>query len=176
MVGMNSLGKTPDSAQSKKITINASTLSLAVMVTVFLVAVVFAANSNEVVGWFVAVISLGWLLLSAFLVLGLRRGARKVTEQLKAATAAAAPRAGEAPVQTLVIDEATRNRDLKLDHSFKIIQVQVGVVNEYRPREGEEAAGMVDRALETIEITAANARSMMKPPGQGPTLSGEVIN
>ncbi|MBB2995874.1 hypothetical protein [Paeniglutamicibacter cryotolerans] len=173
---MNSLGKTPDSAQSKKITINASTLSLAVMVTVFLVAVVFAANSNEVVGWFVAVISLGWLLLSAFLVLGLRRGARKVTEQLKAATAAAAPRAGEAPVQTLVIDEATRNRDLKLDHSFKIIQVQVGVVNEYRPREGEEAAGMVDRALETIEITAANARSMMKPPGQGPTLSGEVIN
>lgn len=173
---MNSLGKTPDSAQGKKITVNASTLSLAVMVTVFLVAVVFAANSNQVVGWFVAVISLGWLLLSAFLVLGLRRGARKVTDQLKAATAAAAPRAGNAPAQTVVIDEATRNRDLKLDHSFKIIQVQVGVVNEYRPQAGTEAAEMVNRALETIEITAANARSMMKPPAEGPTLSGEVIN
>lgn len=174
---MESLGSNPAPAQGKKITINASTLSLAVMVTVFLVAVVFAANQNDVVGWFVVVISLGWLLLSAFLVFGLKRGADKMTDQLKAATAAAAASRGQAsePV-AVVVDEATRNRDMKLDHSFKIIQVQVGVVNEYSAKDGEEAKGMVDRALETIEITASNARDMMKPQKPNEPMTGEVID
>ncbi|MBV1779115.1 hypothetical protein KRR55_08320 [Paeniglutamicibacter sp. ABSL32-1] len=174
---MEPLGSNQAPAQGKKITINASTLSLAVMVTVFLVAVVFAANQNDVIGWLVVVISLGWLLLSAFLVFGLRRGAAKMTSQLKAATAAAATRGQGAPsAGTVVMDEATRNRDLKLDHSFKIIQVQTQVVNEYRVQDGEEAAGMVDRALETIEITASNARDMMKPSGRGEPMTGEVID
>ncbi|MFL4475531.1 hypothetical protein ACIPVK_16160 [Paeniglutamicibacter sp. MACA_103] len=174
---MEPLGSKSAPAQGKKITINASTLSLAVMVTIFLVAVVFAANQNDVIGWLVVVISLGWLLLSAFLVFGLRRGAAKMTSQLKAATAAAATRGQGAPsAGTVVMDEATRNRDLKLDHSFKIIQVQVGVVNEYRAQNGEDAAGMVDRALETIEITASNARDMMKPSGRGEPMTGEVID
>ncbi|MGL3806333.1 hypothetical protein ACSYDW_09575 [Paeniglutamicibacter sp. R2-26] len=173
---MEPLGSSSAPAQGKKITINASTLSLAVMVTIFLVAVVFAANQNDVIGWFVVVISLGWLLLSAFLVFGLKRGARKMSEQLKAATAAAAARGGDPQQAPVVIDEATRNRDLKLDHSFKIIQVQTKVVNEYRHQAGEEAAGMVDRALETIEITASNARDMMKPANQGEPMTGEVID
>ncbi|GAA5227680.1 hypothetical protein [Paeniglutamicibacter antarcticus] len=173
---MNPLGSSSAPAQGKKITINASTLSLAVMVTIFLVAVVFAANQNDVVGWFVVVISLGWLLLSAFLVFGLKRGAAKMTTQLKAATAAAARGQGNAVASPVVLDEATRNRDLKLDHSFKIIQVQVGVVNEYRVQKGTDASGMVGRALETIEITASNAREMMKPSGRGEPLTGEVID
>lgn len=174
---MEPLGSSSAPAQGKKITINASTLSLAVMVTIFLVAVVFAANQNDVIGWFVVVISLGWLLLSAFLVFGLKRGAAKMTDQLKAATAAAAAAHGNGsqPVP-VVIDEGTRNRDLKLDHSFKIIQVQTKVVNDYRGQAGEEAAGMVDRALETIEITAANARDMMKPSNRGEPMTGEVID
>lgn len=173
---MDSLGSNPANAQGKKVTINASTLSLAVMVTVFLVAVVFAANQNDVVGWLVVVISLGWLLLSAFLVFGLKRGAAKMTDQLKAATAAAASRGHGGEPMAVVIDEATRNRDMKLDHSFKIIQVQVGVVNEYRVQDGEEAKGMVDRALETIEITASNARDMMKPQNKNEPMTGEVID
>lgn len=173
---MESLGSNPAGAQGKKITINASTLSLAVMVTVFLVAVVFAANQNDVVGWFVVVISLGWLLLSAFLVFGLKRGAAKMTDQLKAATAAAASRGQNSEPVAVVVDEATRNRDMKLDHSFKIIQVQVGVVNEYRAKDGEDATGMVDRALETIEITASNARDMMKPQKSNEPMTGEVID
>lgn len=173
---MESLGSNPAPAQGKKITINASTLSLAVMVTVFLVAVVFAANQNDVVGWFVVVISLGWLLLSAFLVFGLKRGAAKMTDQLKAATAAAASRGQSSEPVAVVVDEATRNRDMKLDHSFKIIQVQVGVVNEYRAQDGEDAKGMVERALETIEITASNARDMMKPQKPSEPMTGEVID
>ncbi len=173
---MEPLGSKSAPAQGKKITINASSLSLAVMVTIFLVAVVFAANQNDVIGWFVVVISLGWLLLSAFLVFGLKRGAAKMTDQLKAATAAAASRGHAGEPAAVVIDEATRNRDLKLDHSFKIIQVQTKVVNDYRGQDGDEAAGMVDRALETIEITASNARGMMKPNRGSEPMTGEVID
>ncbi|QXQ11030.1 hypothetical protein [Paeniglutamicibacter sp. Y32M11] len=173
---MEPLGSSSAPAQGKKITLNASTLSLAVMVTIFLVAVVFAANQNDVIGWLVVVISLGWLLLSAFLVFGLKRGAAKMTTQLKAATAAAASRGQGGATSPVTVDEATRNRDLKLDHSFKIIQVQTKVVNEYRVQEGAEAAGMVARALETIEITASNARDMMKPSGRSEPMTGEVID
>ncbi|MGJ9403183.1 hypothetical protein [Arthrobacter sp. KK5.5] len=171
---MQSLGNAT-TAQDKKITLKASTLSLAVMVTVFLVAVVFAANENDVIGWIVAIVSLGWLMLSAFLVFGLRRGARKMQDQLKSATAGMASRSA-GPGQTVVVDEATRNRDLKLDHSLKIVQVQAGVIKEHVGKSGEEARSMVERAVETIEITAHNARGMMKPAnGSGP-LSGEVID
>ncbi|MFB0836282.1 hypothetical protein ACX8Z9_15565 [Arthrobacter halodurans] len=172
---MQSLGKASGPAQDKKITLKASTLSLAVMVTVFLVAVVFAANENDVIGWIVALVSLGWLMLAAFLVFGLRRGAQKMSDQIKSATASMAPRA-DAQVETVVIDEYTRTRDLKLDHSFKIVQVQVGVIKEHRDQPGDAARGMVDRAVETIEITAHNAREMMKPSGGSQPLSGEVID
>ncbi|MGP5195934.1 hypothetical protein [Arthrobacter rhombi] len=161
----------------KKITLKASTLSLAVMVTVFLVAVVFAANQNDVIGWIVAVISLGWLLLAAFLVFGLRRGARKVSSQLQNASASMAARARQPEAsETVVVDEGSRTRDLKLEHSFKIVQVQAGVIKEHLDASGAEARGMVDRAVETIEITAHNAREMMKPSGGSDPLSGEVID
>lgn len=172
---MEPIGTASRPASEKKITLKASTLSLAVMVTVFLVAVVFAANQNDVIGWIVVIISLGWLLLSAFLVFGLRRGARKVSDQLRNVSAGMAARAG-GPSETVVIDEGTRTRDLKLDHSFKIVQVQAGVIKEHLGTPGPEARGMVDRALETIEITAHNARQMMKPSGGSQPLSGEVMD
>ena len=54
---------------------------------------------------------------------------------------------------------AEKARELKLDHSFKIINVQVGVVQEYLGKD----ADMVGRALETIDITAANGRGMINP-------------
>ncbi|GER23690.1 hypothetical protein NCCP1664_21850 [Zafaria cholistanensis] len=175
---MQSLGSNPgtpsNGAPGKSLTLSASTLSLAVMVTVFLVAVVFAANQNDVIGWFVVIISLGWLLLSAFLVFGLRRGAKAVGKQLQQATVGLAARGdSSAPV---VVNEATSARDLKLDHSFKIVLVQAGVIKEYLPQEGAEAREMVARALETIEITASNARDLMKPSGGAKPMSGEIID
>lgn len=171
---MRSLGNNQSPAKAKGVTLNASSLSMAVMVVVFLVAVVFAANQNDVIGWLVVIVSLGWLLLSTFLVFGLRRGAKKMESTLQNAAAGMAPRPGGAGVT--VVDEATRTRDLKLDHSLKIVQVQAGVIKEYLPKQGEEARGMVERALETIEITATNARDMMKPSGGSQPVSGEVID
>lgn len=164
--------------QDSKITIKASTIALAVMVTVFLVAVVFAANQNDVIGWLVVIISLGWLLLSAFLVFGISRGAKKVQEQVAGVRADMAKQSGGS---TSVVDESTKARDMKLDHSFKIVEVQTGVVKEYLDQEGDEARGMVDRAIETIEITAHNARGMMKngkgsKAGDGEPLSGDIVD
>jgi hypothetical protein len=165
---MQSLGSSNASAGSlKKSVFKGSSLSMAVMALVFLVALVFAANENDVIGWLVVIISLGWLLLAAFVVLGIRKGARKVTAEFTNAKAGLARNQGG----TVVVDEAASARDLKLDHSFKIIQVQLRVVRENLGKD----QGMVDRALETIEITASNARGMMKRDGGAP-LSGEVIN
>lgn len=144
------------------------------MMTIFLVAVVFAANQNDVIGWLVVIISLGWLLLSLFLVLGLRRGAKKVNETIQRTTADMAPRAQTAPSQTTVYAEADRTRDLKLDHSFKIVQVQAGVIKQYLDGGTTESREMVDRAIETIEITASNARDMMKSSGSAPSGRGSA--
>ena len=156
--------------QGKKVTLNASTLAMAVMVIVLLVAVVFAANSNEIVGWFVVVISAGWLLLAAFMMFGLKRGADKLNSSLREATAAATPRAQSGSV---IVDESTSQRDMKLDLSFKIVQVQARVIAEQREAKGEDYEGMIDRALETIQMTAANARDMIKP---AKPMDGEIID
>ncbi|GAA3701909.1 hypothetical protein GCM10022377_14450 [Zhihengliuella alba] len=175
----NSAGK--KSMQDRSITLKASTLTFAVMVTVFLVAVVFAANENDVIGWIVVIVSLGWLLLAAFLAFGIARGTKKMQEQFAGVRADMARGGGS----TTLVQQDTSARDMKLDHSFKIVEVQVGVVKEYLDQEGEEARGMVDRALETIEITAHNARGMMKDGkggkggkgggNGGDPLSGDII-
>ena len=69
-------------------------------------------------------------------------------------------------------------RDTKLDHSFKIAQVQVRVVREQLAAGAGMDREMVDRALETIDITASNARDMIKESraggAEGP-VSGTVI-
>lgn len=137
---------------------------VAVMLVVFLVAVVFAANQNDVVGWLVVIISLGWLLVFSFVVFSLRSAARKAAARLQGHPGPGG-KGGDSPV---AVD---RSRDLKLEHSFKIVQVQVGVVREYLGKDQE----MVERALETIEITSHNARSMMKDSGEGP-VEGTVVD
>ncbi len=137
---------------------------MAIMLVVFLVAVVFAANQNDVIGWLVVIISLGWLLVFSFVVFSLRSAARKAAARLQGhGTDGASPKGAPAA--------ADRARDLKLDHSFKIVQVQVGVVREYLGKD----EGMVERALETIEITSHNARSMMKGASEGP-VEGTVVD
>jgi hypothetical protein len=77
---------------------------------------------------------------------------------------------------TAVVEEqvakANAVRDEKLDHSFKIVQVQAKVVRDYLGKD----EGMVERALETIEITAHNGRGMIrKNDGEGP-VTGTVVN
>lgn len=142
------------------------TAGMAVMLIVFLVAVVFAANQNDVIGWLVVIISLGWLLVFSFVVFSLRSAARKAAARLQGHGDVGGP--GQPQAATVAVDRA---RDLKLDHSFKIVQVQVGVVRDYLGKDED----MVERALETIEITSHNARSMMKGSNEGP-VEGTVVD
>jgi hypothetical protein len=68
-------------------------------------------------------------------------------------------------------------RDLKLDHSFKIVQVQVRVVNEERAKGAAANQDTINRALETIAITATNARDMIKSSGgSDEPVAGTIID
>ena len=166
---MQSLGSTGKPA-GRGINMRMGTVGMAIMLVVFLVAVVFAANQNDVIGWLVVLISLGWLFVFSYVVFTLRGAARKAAERINEAQqsfSGAPVRRGQAAAP----GEATRVRDTKLDHSFKIVQVQVGGVREYLGKD----EGMVERALETIEITSHNARSMMKTGGDGP-VEGTIVD
>ena len=160
---------------------------LMVLVTAFVVAVIFAANQNDVVGWVVAVIALFWLLLASFVVFSIQKAAKKAGAKLNEAQNAFNAAAGRAPsgVSTdqggtrLVSErgEADEIRDMKLDHSFKIVQVQVRVVEQERAKGAAADQDTIRRALETIEITATNARDMIKSSGgSGEPVTGTIID
>jgi uncharacterized membrane protein len=175
---MQSLGSSsPNTSASRAVPFKAGNIGIAVMVLVFLFAVVFAANQNDVIGWIVAIVALGWLLLAAFVVFSVRGATKKAKEKFATAQAgfAAQQAAGAPGGTTLVEDQVARAnsvRDEKLDHSFKIVQVQAKVIRDYLGKD----EGMVARAIETIEITAHNGRGMIKSnDGEGP-VTGTVIN
>ncbi|WP_091423182.1 hypothetical protein [Arthrobacter sp. OV608] len=158
---------------------------LMVLVTAFVVAVIFAANQNDVVGWVVAVIAFFWLALASFVVFSIQKAAKKagakLTEAQNAFTTAAGrgPYAGADQGGTRVVAErsqADEVRDLKLDHSFKIVQVQIRVVEEERAKGAAANQDTISRALETIEITATNARDMIKSSGSGEPVTGTIID
>lgn len=139
-----------------------------VLAVVFLVALVLAANNNTVLGWVIAAIAFGWLALSTLVYIGVHKAAKFGADQVRKAQAQFAQASGGSGADgagtRLVSDaaapsESQKVRDMKLDHSFKIIAVQIGVINEYQGKD----QGMVDRALETIEITAHNGRGMIDP-------------
>lgn len=160
---------------------------MTVVIIAFLVAVIFAANQNDVVGWVVAVVSFGWLLLAAFVVFSIQRAAKRAGAKLAEAQNAFNAATGRAPSSssadhggTRVVaqrSEADDVRDLKLDHSFKIVQVQVRVVEEERAKGAAANKDTIDRALETIAITSTNARDMLKSPGTtDEPVSGTIID
>src|ERR671921_2595230 len=159
---------------------------LMVLVTAFVVAVIFAANQNDVVGWVVAVIAAFWLALACFVVFSIQKAAKKagakLTEAQNAFTTAAGrgPYAGADQGGTRVVAERSQSdevRDLKLDHSFKIVQVQIRVVEEERAKGAAANQDTINRALETIEITATNARDMIKSSGgSGEPVTGTIID
>lgn len=154
-------------------------LGFAVMVTVLLVALLFAANQNSVIGWLLVAISAGWLIFAIVVFLLMRRGIQGAARRVDSMVANTARRQ-ETPVAAGAQTSADPMRDTKLDHSFKICQVQVKVVRE-QLASGELDRDMVDRALETIDITASNARDMIKGDdarkgeGEGP-VSGTVVD
>lgn len=156
---------------------------LLVVIIAFIVAVIFAANNNDVIGWLVVAISAGWLVLSLVSLIMVRRGARAVQKSARdlGSNIAAASAGGS------VVDAADPMRDTKVDHSLKIVEVQKRVITEELAKGTQEADfEMIERALDTIEMTAANARDMLNPDrhtnhkpdeGNGPnTITGDIIN
>ncbi|WBL19031.1 hypothetical protein [Citricoccus sp. NR2] len=162
-----------------------SKITFAVMITVLLVAIVFAANQNDVIGWLVVAVSAGWLILATVVVLFVRRGARAVNNQVKNAQATFAAQHAQRAGSTTTASEPQGDpmRDSKLDHSFKIVEVQTRVVTEELNKGADADQAMIGRALETIAMTSSNARDMINPQrGQNSTkdgedpISGDVIN
>lgn len=160
-----------------------SGIGMAVMAVVFLVALVFAANENDVIGWIVALVAFGWLLLATFIVISIRRAAKFGADQMREAQDNFRGATGRAPSSssssrggTRLINEAPASsnnamRDQKLAHSFKIVQVQKRVAEENLGKDADAVA----RALETIEITAHNGMGMLKGD-DGEPLSGKVVD
>lgn len=158
-----------------------------VFIIAFVVAVIFAANQNDVVGWIVAIIAGFWLALASFVVFSIQKAAKKagakLTEAQNAFNAAAglAPSSGSADSGSTRLVEVRREadevRDMKLDHSFKIVQVQVRVVEQERAKGAASDQDTIRRALETIEITATNARDMIKSSGGADEpVSGTIVD
>lgn len=161
-------------------------IAFAVMITVLLVALLFAANENDLIGWLLVVIAAGWLLLATVLVFTFRRGAKKFGDAVDSARADAAGHRSDNAPGTVVIDEDTHSRNVKLDHSFKIVQVQIRVVQQELSKGAEADSEVVERALETTQMTAHNGRDMLadlvgrrKKPEQdddgGGTITGDVV-
>ncbi|MGO4806601.1 hypothetical protein AB4089_15910 [Arthrobacter sp. 2MCAF15] len=160
---------------------------LLVLIIAFVVAVIFAANQNEVVGWIVAIIAGFWLVLASFVVFSIQKAAKKAGARLNEAQNAFNAATGRPPAAgsadhggTRVVSERRESdgvRDMKLDHSFKIVQVQVRVVEQEREKGDAADPDTIRRALETIEITATNARDMIKSSGgDDAPVSGTIID
>jgi hypothetical protein len=157
-----------------------------VFIIAFLVAVIFAANQNDVVGWVVAVIAAFWLALASFVVFSIQKAAKKAGAKLNEAQNAFNAATGRAPSTgsadhggTRLVGvrrEADEVRDLKLDHSFKIVQVQARVVEDERAKGAAADQDTIRRALETIAITATNARDMIKSGGADEPVAGTIID
>lgn len=165
-----------------------SGVGMAIMAVVFLVAVIFAANENDVIGWIIALVAFGWLLLATFVVVSIRRAAKFGASQLREAQDNIRSATGRAPSSgssdrggTRLKDarkpagtdgtSGTDMRDAKLAHSFKIVQVQARLVEENVGKDPDAVA----RALETISITAHNGMSLIKGDDEEP-LSGTVVD
>lgn len=160
-----------------------SNIVLLVVVIAFIVAVIFAANQNDVIGWMIVAITGGWLIVSTVSLIMVRRGARAVhqTAQNLNSNLAAASAGGS------VVDASDPMRDTKVDHSLKIVEVQKRVISDELAKGADQAdMPMIERALDTIEMTASNARDMLDPDrhnrskpdnddGQS-TISGDIIN
>ena len=165
-------------ATQKKSTPGVGLIGLGVLVLALLVAVIFAANQNDVVGWIVAIVAALWLVFGAVVFFVLRRGARAMSRKWDQTNANLAAQVSPAGDGARLISEEERDHELKLDHSFKIVQVQYGVVMENLRKGTAESAEMVERALDTINITASNARDMItqrRKERHASAVEGEIV-
>lgn len=148
-------------------------IGLAVLVVIFVVALLQAANANSWLGWTLAGIALGWLLLATWVVLMVRRAARFGRRQVDEAREQLRTGSGRAPAATRS-GAADSMRDEKLSHSFQIVLVQSRVIKQELAAlpVDDPRREALDRALDTIDVTAGNGMSMLR---QEP-LTGTVVD
>lgn len=171
---MRSIGSSSPSAPARatgsRTAVWGTVIGMAVLVVIFVVALLQAANENSLLGWVLAGIALGWLLLAAWVVLMVRRAAafgRRQVEEAREQLRGRAPAAAHA-------GPAASMRDEKLYHSFQIVLVQSKVLKGHLAGAALEGSDReaVDRALDTIDITAGNGMSMLREE----PLSGTVVD
>ena len=147
---------------------------LMVFIIAFVVAVIFAANQNDVVGWVVAIIAGFWLALASFVVFSIQKAAKKAGAKLnEAQNAFNARRPGAVVGQpdhggTRLVERPPRSRRGPGPEAGPLLQDRPGAGPRGRAgaAKGEAAdQDTIRRALETIEITATNARDMIKSSG-----------
>ncbi|RKQ34093.1 hypothetical protein [Kocuria tytonis] len=147
-------------------------IGLAVLVVIFAVALIQAANSNSLLGWILAGIALGWLMLAVWALSMVRRAAAFGREQVRQAQEQMQAQHGRAPAAAQA-GTGQSLRDEKLAHGMQVILVQSRVVKEQLSSEAPEPE-QVRRALETIDMTAANGLRSLKDSGT--PVSGTVVD
>lgn len=147
-------------------------IGLAVLVVIFAVALLQAANTNSVLGWVLAGIALGWLMLAVWAVNMVRKAARYGREQFRQAREQLQGQHGRAPAAAAAGTEHSL-RDQKLAHGMQVILVQSKVIKQQLATAAPDAE-QVARALETIDMTAANGLGSLKQSSE--PLSGTVVD
>ena len=143
-----------------------SLIGIAALVVIFVVALLQAANESSLLGWILAGIAAGWLLIAAFVLWSVRKAARFGARQMEEAQRTAQRAFGRAPAATQSAPAPSRSiTDQKIEHSFQIIMVQTRVISANLPAADGSNPGdraQVDRALDTIAVTASNGMGMVQ--------------
>ncbi|NKE09062.1 MULTISPECIES: hypothetical protein [Kocuria] len=179
---MQQIGSTrtsPSTPGSGRASIWITLIGMTALVVIFVVALLQAANENSVLGWVLAAIALGWLLIACFVLWMVRKAAKFGARQIEQAQQDANRRFGRAPMAAATSAPAEDRSvlDQKLEHSFQIIMVQARVIAANLPAPDGSTPGdrdQVDRALDTLAVTASNGMGMVQD-SQTP-LTGEVID
>ena len=164
---------TTETPRSGRTALWGTVIGLAVLVVIFAVALLQAANSNSLLGWVLAGIALGWLMLAVWALSMVRRAAAFGREQVRQAQEQLQAQHGRAPAATSAAGPGQSLRDEKLAHGMQVILVQSKVVKEQLSSAAPEPE-QITRALETIDMTAANGLRSLRDSGTA--VSGTVVD
>ncbi|HAG63648.1 MAG TPA: hypothetical protein DCL70_06545 [Kocuria sp.] len=163
----------PDAPRTGRTALWGTVIGLAVLAVIFAVALIQAANSNSLLGWILAGIALGWLMLAVWALSMVRKAAAYGREQVRQAQEQFQAQHGRAPAASASADAGQSLRDEKLAHGMQVILVQSKVVKEQLSG-AEPDPEQIQRALETIDMTAANGLRSLRDSGT--PVSGTVVD
>lgn len=155
-----------------------SLIGIAALLVIFVVALLQAANESSLLGWILAGIAAGWLLIAVFVLWSVRRAARFGARQVEEAQRNAQRAFGRAPAAAQSAPAPDRSiTDQKIEHSFQIIMVQTRVIAANMPAADGSSPGdraQVDRALDTIAVTASNGMGIVQDASA--PVDGDIVD